>query len=77
MSSQDDFVSSPVEITSSTYLRVTGRNKKGLIVIYLLLVFFMLGWFLYLFTILLIGSGSFNNLDESGHLNNPRDDVMD
>ena len=77
MSSQDDFVSSHVEITSSTYLRVTGRNKKGLIVIYLLLVFFMLGWFLYLFTILLIGSGSFNNLDESGHLNNPRDDVMD
>ena len=43
MSSQDDFVSSHVEITSSTYLRVTGRNKKGLIVIYLLLVFFMLG----------------------------------
>ena len=77
MSSQDDFVSSHVEITSSTYLRVTGRNKKGLIVIYLLLVFFMLGWFLYLLTILLIGSGSFNNFDESGHLNNPRDDVMD
>ena len=42
-------------------LGVTGRKEKGLTVMYLLLIFFMLGWFLYL-------------LD---HLTNPRDDAMD
>ena len=43
----------------------------------LLLIFYMLGWFLYLLTIYLIGSGSFKESDELGYLNNPRDDVMD
>ena len=56
---------------------VTGRNEKGLTVMYLTLIFFMLGWLLYLLTILLTGSVSFNDSDESGQLNNPRDDVMD
>ena len=32
---------------------------------------------LYLLTILLIVSGSFNDPDMSGNLNNPRNDVMD
>ena len=73
----DGFVSSNVEITSTTSLAVTGLKEKVLTVIYLLLNSFMLGWFLYLLTILLIGSGSFNDSDESGRLNNPRDDVMD
>ena len=77
MSPPDDSVSSNVEIISGTSLAVTGWKEKVLTVMYLLLIFFMLGWFLYLLTILLIGSGSFNDLDESGHLNNPRDDVMD
>ena len=77
MSPPDDFVSSNVEITSRTTLVVTGRKEKVLIVMYLPLIFFMLGWFLCLLTILLIRSGSFNDSDESGHLNNPRNDVMD
>ena len=37
----------------------------------------MLGWFFYLLTILLIRYGSFKESDESGHLNQPRYDVMD
>ena len=74
MSPPDDFISSNVEITSRKSLAVTGRKEKILSVMYLLLIFLMLGWLLYLLTILLIGSGSFN---DSGHLNNPRDDVMD
>ena len=74
MSPPDDFVSSNVEITSRTSLAVTGRKEKILSVIHLLLIFLMLGWLLYLLTILLIGSGSFN---DSGHLNNPRDDGID
>ena len=36
-------VSSNVEITSGTSLGVTGRKEKGLIVRYLLLIFFTLG----------------------------------
>ena len=72
----DGFVSSNVEITT-TSLAVIDLKEKVLTVIYLLLNSFMLGWFLYLLTILLIGSGSFNDSDESGRLNNPRDDVMD
>lgn len=40
---------------------------------YLLLISFVLGWFLYLLTIPLIDSGSIDNSNESGHLNNPRD----
>ena len=77
MSPPDDFVSSNVEITSGTSLEVTGRKEKDLTVMYLLLIFFILGLFLYVLTILLIGSGSFNDSDELGHLNNLRDDVMD
>ena len=77
MSPPDDFISFNIEITSRTFLAVTGRKEKGLTVTYLLLIFFMLGWFLYLLTILLIGSGSCNDSDESAYLNNPRDDVMD
>ena len=77
MSPPDDFVSSNVEITSSTSLGATGRKEKGLTVMYSLSIFFILGWFLYLLTILLNGSGSFNDSDEPHHLNNPRDDVMD
>ena len=77
MSPPDDFISFNIEITSRTFLAVTGRKEKGLTVTYLLLIFFMLGWFLYLLTILLIGSGSCNDSDESFYLNNPRDDVMD
>ena len=74
MSPSDDFVYTNVEITSRTSLGVTGRKEK---VIYLLLIFFTLEGFLYLLTICLIGSGSFKESDESGHLNNPKDDVMD
>lgn len=40
---------------------------------YLLLISFVLGRFLYLLTIPLIDSGSIDNSNESGHLNNPRD----
>ena len=40
---------------------------------YLLLISFVLGRFLYLLTIPLIDSGSTDNSNESGHLNNPRD----
>ena len=77
MSPPDDFVSSNVEITSSTSLGATGRKEKGLTAMYSLSIFFILGWFLYLLTILLNGSGSFNDSDEPHHLYNPRDDVMD
>ena len=77
MSPPDDFVSSNVEMISRTSLTVTGRKEKGLSVMYLLLIFFMLGWLLYLLKILLIGSGSFIDSDESDHLNTVRDDVMD
>ena len=42
---KDYFVSSNVEIISSTSLGVTGRKEKGLIVMYLPLIFFILGWF--------------------------------
>lgn len=73
----DDFASFTVEIISSIFVGVTGRNEKGLPVMYLALIFFIPWWFLYLLIILLIVSGSFNDLDESGHLSNPRDDVMD
>ena len=76
MSAPDDFVSTNVEITSRISLGVTSRKEKGLTVMYLLLIFFILGWFLYLLTILLIGSGTFKDSDGFGHLNNPKD-VMD
>ena len=76
MSPPDDFVSANVEITLRTFLGVAGWKEKGLTVMYLLLIFFMLGWFLYLLTIRFIGSGSFKESDELGHLNNPRDDVI-
>ena len=72
-----DFVSSNVKVTSRTSLGVTGRKEKGLTVMYLLLTFFILGWFLYLLPILLIGRVSFKDSDKSGHLKNPRDDFMD
>ena len=42
MSPPDDFVPSNVEVTSRTSLAVTGRKEKGLTVMYLLLIFFML-----------------------------------
>ena len=71
------FVLSNVEITSSTSLGITGGNVKGLIIMYLPLIFFILWCFLYLLTIFLIGSGLFHDSDKSGYLNNPRDDVMD
>ena len=76
MSPSYDSVSTNVEIASMTYLGVTGWKEKELTVMYLLLIFSMLGWFLYLLTILLLGSGSFKEPDESGHLSNPRR-VMD
>ena len=76
MSPRDDFVSTNVEKTLRTSLVVTGRKEKGLTVMYLILIFFMLGWFLYLLKIVLIGSGSFKESHESSHLNNPRDDIM-
>ena len=77
MSPPDDFVSTNVEITSRIYLGVIGWKEKDLTVMYLLLIFSMLGWFLYLLTILLLGSGSFKESDESGHLTNRRYDIMD
>ena len=77
ISPPEDFVLTNVEKISRTSLRVTGRKEKDLTVTYLLLIFLMLGWLLYLLTILLIGPGSFKELDESDHLNNPRDDAMD
>ena len=76
MSSADDFVSANAEIVSTTCLGVTGWKEKALTVMYLLLIFSPLGWFLYLLTILLIGSCSLKESDESGHLSNPND-VMD
>ena len=63
MSPPDDFVSTNVEITSKTSLGVTGRKETGLAVMYLPLIFFMLGWFFYLLTIVLIESGSFKESD--------------
>ena len=77
MSPPDDFVSTNVEITSRIYLGVIGWKEKDLTIMYLLLIFSMLGWFLYFLTILLLGSGSFKEPDESDHLSNPRHDVMD
>ena len=77
MSPSDDFVSTNVLITSTTSLGVTGRKEKGLTGMYLLLMFFILEWHLYLLKILLIGSGSFKDSDESDHLNNSRYDVTD
>ena len=78
MSPPEDFTSSNVEITSRTSLGVTSQTKKkGLNVMYLLLIFFIVGWFLYLLIIFLIGSGLFKDSDEWGHFYNPRDDVMD
>ena len=74
MSHPDDFVSSDVEITSSTSLETTDWNEKELIVMYLPFIFFTLVWFLYLLTILLIRSASLNDSEESG---DPRDNVMD
>ena len=53
ISPPDDIVSSNVEITSSISLEVTGQNEKGFIVMHPSLIFFILGWFLYLSTILL------------------------
>ena len=44
MSPLDIFVSSNGEVTSSKSLRVTGRNEKALIVMYLPLIFFILVW---------------------------------
>ena len=76
MSPPDDSVSFNVEIASLTYLGVTGWKEEELTVMHLLLIFSVLGWFLYLLTILLLGSGSFKEPDESGHLSNPRH-VMD
>ena len=43
MSPPNDFVSSNVEITSRASLAVTGRKEKVLTVMYLLVIFFMLG----------------------------------
>ena len=77
MTTPDDFVSANVEISLRTSLVVTGQKEKALNVMYLFLTFFMLGWFLYLLTILLIGSCWFKESDESGHLKNPGEDVMD
>ena len=54
MSPLDDFVSTNVEITSMVPLRVTVRKEKVLTVMYLLLIFFILGWFLYSLIILLM-----------------------
>ena len=54
MSPLDDFVSTNVEITSRVPLRVTVRKEKVLTVMYLLLIFFILGWFLYSLIILLM-----------------------
>ena len=80
MSPPDDFVSSisfSVEITSSTFLGVTGRNEKELMVLYLPFIFFILGWILYLFcTNTFDRSDSFNDSDDSAHWSNTRD-VMD
>ena len=45
-------LSSNVEITSSKSFGVTGWNEKGLTIIHLSLIFFILGWFLYLVSIL-------------------------
>ena len=73
MSPPDDYLSSNVETTSNILLGVPRQNERGLIVMYLLLISFVLGWFLYLLTIPLIDSGSIDNSNESGHLNNPRD----
>ena len=73
----DDFVASNVKITSRISLGVTVWKEKVFTVIHLLLTFFILEWFLYLLTILLIGSDSFKDSDESDHLNNLRDYVMD
>ena len=73
----DDLVSTNVEITSRTSLGITGCKEKYLTVMYLRLIFFMLGWFFYLLTILSIPSGSFKESDGSGYLNQPRYDVMD
>ena len=65
MSPPEDFTSSNVEITSRTSLGVTSQTKKkGLNVMYLLLIFFIVGWFLYLLIIFLIGSGLFKDSDE-------------
>ena len=61
LSPPDDFSSSNAEIASSTFLGITGWRRKGSIEMYLPLIFFILGWFLYLLTILLIGSDSFND----------------
>ena len=69
-STPDDFLSSNVKITSSTSLGVTVRNEKGIIVI--TLDFHYTGVVLFLLTTLLIGSGSFNDSDESDHLIIPR-----
>ena len=77
MSAPDDFVSSNVEMTSRTSLGVTGWKEKALTVMHLLLIFFKLGWFLCFLTIRSTGSGSFKEADELGHLENPRDNVMD
>ena len=43
MSPPDDFVSTNVEITSRKSLGVNRRKEKGLTVMSLLLIFFMLG----------------------------------
>ena len=64
MSLPDYFVSTSVKITSTTSLGVTGRKEKGF-GLDLVLIFFVLGWILYLSTILLTGSGSFKESDES------------
>ena len=53
MSPPDNCVSTNVEITPRTFWGVTGWKEKGLTVMQLFLIFFMLGWFLYLLTILL------------------------
>ena len=45
-----DFVSYNTEIKSSTSLRETGWNEKGVSVMYLGSIFFTFGWFLYLLT---------------------------
>ena len=77
VSPPDDFVSTNVEIRSRATLGVTGRKEKGLTAMYLFFIFFMLRWFLYLLTMPLTGSSSFKKSDESDHLNNPSDDVVD
>ena len=77
LSPPDVFSSSNAEIISSTFLGVTGRHEKGLIEMYLPLILFYTRVVFELINNTLIGSDSFNDLHESDHLNNLRNDIMD